>query len=131
MLVVHTNKKVENKRPDISDLQGGASIGRLAGGIIIMHNHEPKESHIYQIQNYTKPVEHNRTIIIAKSRNGQGKMDRLSATTAQPLKNSALSLRKIKLTQFPLHNNSTSKNFVTNKKHSQILLYCKGNINDT
>ncbi len=78
VLVVHTNKKVENKRPDISDLQGGASIGRLAGGIIIMHDHEPKESHIYQTQHYTKPVEHNRTIIIAKSRNGQGKMDRLA-----------------------------------------------------
>jgi len=72
VLVCHTQKKIEGRVIELGDLQGGADLGRLSSACIIVQSHEPKTSAIYRAGGYTIDEEYNRTVYVAKSRNGAG-----------------------------------------------------------
>jgi len=68
-MVAHLIKRVESRLVEVGDLQGGASIGRLAASVILVQKHATKESEVFRHSQLTAPVEHNRTLVLAKSRN--------------------------------------------------------------
>ena len=77
VLVVHTVKKYENTIPEMSDLQGGAALSRLASSILILHEHTTESqlklgNNIFVEDGYTREAAFNRIVNVAKSRNSKG-----------------------------------------------------------
>lgn len=77
VLVVHTVKSYDNHIPDMSNLQGGAALSRLASSIVILHNHDVESkrklgNNIFTGNGYTKQAEFNKIIHVAKARNSEG-----------------------------------------------------------
>jgi len=75
MLVAHTVKQPGSRSQlGLADVQGAAGLTRAAHSVLLMGAHETKESMIYQdaSRTYRSPHRHNRTMWLAKSRNGAG-----------------------------------------------------------
>ena len=60
------------------DLQGAAELKRLAHVVLILDAHPPKEVFVWRAGGLREKVEHNRTVLIDKSRNGRGGGARLA-----------------------------------------------------
>lgn len=74
-LIVHTAKRsgaAHNQRPGMADLQGGAALSRFADSILILQAHEPVDREVIRHGCGRGMEESNRTLVIAKSRNGEG-----------------------------------------------------------
>ena len=69
ILVVHPTKNAD--RPNLSFLAGSTAFSRFVDTVIWLDIHEPKESPVFSSCG-TLEVEHNRTILLLKARNGKG-----------------------------------------------------------
>lgn len=66
--------------PDLSSVSGGAVYQRAADCVLWLDNHDPQVSNVFIAHGYsaTEEVEHNRTLIILKSRDGSGTNSRIA-----------------------------------------------------
>lgn len=81
VLVAHTIKRGGRSAGfplTLEDIQGSAMIGRLCQCALILDAHDPKESTVYRAAGMQELVEHNRTLTIAKARNGCGTGQRVA-----------------------------------------------------
>jgi hypothetical protein len=81
VLVAHTIKRGGKNAGfplTLEDIQGSAMIGRLCQCALILDAHDPKESTVYRAEGMQELVEHNRTLTIAKARNGRGTGQRIA-----------------------------------------------------
>ncbi|NLX22441.1 MAG: AAA family ATPase [Phycisphaerae bacterium] len=80
-LVAHTIKrpgKAASQPLTIDDIQGSAMIGRLCHVALLIDVHDPKTSKVHRLADHPDEVEHDRTLILAKVRNGPGARQRLA-----------------------------------------------------
>jgi 5S rRNA maturation endonuclease (ribonuclease M5)/KaiC/GvpD/RAD55 family RecA-like ATPase len=75
-LVLHPSK-IQNVRPDLNAIAGGAAYSRFADNILWLENHEPKRSDVEFVVG-TDEVLHNRTIWALKTKDGPGTRARLA-----------------------------------------------------
>lgn len=71
ILVCHTEKRPGSvRRLGMSDVQGAADLTRFAQNVLLMDYHDPRESRVLTSGNKEDKVTHERTLIVAKSREG-------------------------------------------------------------
>ena len=81
VLVAHTIKRPGKNASiplSLEDVQGTAMIGRLCHTAVLLDAHENKTSSVHRAGGLWAEVEHNRTIIVAKARNGAGARQRIA-----------------------------------------------------
>ncbi|MFA4944920.1 MAG: AAA family ATPase [Lentisphaeria bacterium] len=74
LLVVHSRKRPGTNASvqlTTEDLQGAAAIGRLVHTVMLLDRHPMTESEVYSATG-PRPVNHDRTLIIGKTRHGPG-----------------------------------------------------------
>jgi hypothetical protein len=81
LLVAHTIKRLglHARMPAIlEDLQGAAAFGRLCQTVLILDAHDLEKRTVYRIGGLLQDVQCNRTLLIAKARNGAGTRQRIA-----------------------------------------------------
>lgn len=81
VLVAHTVKRMGKNATaplTLEDVQGSAAIGRLCHCALLLDAHDEKTSTVYRVGGATESVTHNRTVLVAKARNGSGARQRLA-----------------------------------------------------
>jgi hypothetical protein len=81
VLVAHTIKRLgaHARMPAIlEDLQGSAAFGRLCQTVLILDAHDLEKRTVYRIGGLLEDVQSNRTLLIAKARNGAGTRQRVA-----------------------------------------------------
>ena len=79
VLVSHPSK-AGSVMPDISNLAGGAAIGRACSCAMWIETIKPKESQVLTSRNRIEPFTHNRIIHLLKTRSGKGTGKKVACT---------------------------------------------------
>jgi hypothetical protein len=81
VLIAHTIKRLgaHARMPAIlEDLQGAAAFGRLCQTVLILDAHDLERRTVYRVGGLLEDVQSNRTLLIAKARNGAGTRQRVA-----------------------------------------------------
>ena len=78
LVIAHTIKRPEHDDMGPGDLEGAANLSRLASALVLLKAHPVKDSMVWRPGGHQARAEHNRTLFIAKARNGAGTQCRIA-----------------------------------------------------